>query len=167
MTEMDNDPFFRQLEIVAGIESPLTWDTREAVLRMAVSGIDFDGSISNSVKLEYTQLQRSILTLVTEENLKAVAYLAELFFDEQIAPDDSAALRKARDRVYSELRICRANYLGLPVTAKLADVLSEELKKPDHPVSHLSPRHLTMAELRRARDVRRGTYVPLVNNGEW
>ena len=166
MTQMDMDPFFRQLEIVPGIETPLTWDTREIVLRMAIAGIDFDGFTYGAVKPEYTQLQREIMTRVRDEHLRAVAYLAELLLDEQMDPTDLPTLKRAQARVYSELRSARALYIGLPMTATMAEVLAAELQRPDRPVSHLEPRHLTMTELRRLRDSRRGTYVPLIP-GEW
>jgi hypothetical protein len=111
-----------------------------------LSYIARDTIVSEAVHGNYERIHAII-----EENRQAQAlYLAELF---GLSPDHPA------EQVWDKLRAARAVKIGLPEDTPLAAVLAEELIG--------SRSALRLSDLRRARDQRLGTYVPLRNDGQW
>jgi hypothetical protein len=111
-----------------------------------LSYIARDTIVSEAVQGNYERI-----AAIVEENRQAqVPYLAELF---GLSPDEPV------EKVWDKLRAARAIKLGLPEDTPLAAVLAEELIG--------SRSALRMDNLRRERDERLGTYVPLRNDGQW
>jgi hypothetical protein len=100
MSEMDNDPFFRQLEIIAGAKWPVSWDTRDFLLRSSING--------------NTDL---ISVRMANERARALPYLRSLL---ELADDASES------DVLSALTKARAQKVGLSQSADFCAVVACE-----------------------------------------
>jgi hypothetical protein len=104
-----------------------------------------DTIVSEAVQGNYERI-----AAIVEENRQAqIPYLAELF---GLSADHPA------EQIWDKLRAARAVKLSLPEDTPLAAVLAEELTG--------TRCTLRMSDLKRKRDQRLGTYIPL-RNGEW
>jgi hypothetical protein len=149
LTTLDDQPFYRQMDIVAGVQSPLNWDVREAILVEAANR-DF-------AQLRYYNHQSMVA---------ALPYLRELFGIPRIKNEVNlfSAIFGQRNPehkvIFDYLRQARAVKLGLPANTSW-QVLLEAERANDRSI-------LTMSDLRRARDERNGTTCPArPNDGKW
>lgn len=101
---LDDHPFYRQMEIVAGVKTPLSWDVRDAIL--------IEASAGNFSQVRYYNHQSFVAVL---------PYLRELF----------GSSRKADEKVlFEHLRRARARKLELPDHASWEVVLTAEQQNP-------------------------------------
>jgi hypothetical protein len=146
---LDDHPFYRQMEIVAGVKTPLTWSVRQAILVAATEGDFF--------QLRYYNHQSMVA---------ALPYLKELFgYRRPANPQVNflSAIFGPRDPehevLFGLLRQARAVKLDLPAHTSW-EVLFDAERANDRSI-------LTMSDLRHARDERNGTTCPPVEKDKW
>jgi hypothetical protein len=166
MSNLDEN--FCHLEIEAGVRLPLTDDTRVAILAAATAG-DSDSESQCVVWARLSQLpyladllgipfERTGRVWKDEESLRK--YVSNGLWKGDGSLREHAFWKlhiDGEEVIWEALRKARALKLGLPADTPIQKVLAEERK---------TGVHLTIAELKRARDIRNGTYVPVIRE-EW